>query len=172
MNKGLLIDAGACTITPIQYRQGGPGLLRHLPGGLTIATVFENGDVLFVDDEGLLKPASVAFRIKSRTDGQPMMSNGVLVGRDSWDGVKEITLPPEFTPEQLLQEIEWLSVERALAWFRQRAREPAVTSTRGNGEPIVYARWGELLDNLEGRKGYRMAEDERLLKDMGPKDGV
>jgi hypothetical protein len=35
-----------------------------LPGGITIAKIFANGDVLYVDDEALLHPVKVAFRLR------------------------------------------------------------------------------------------------------------
>lgn len=145
MVTALFVDAGTREIKSVEY---GPELMRRcLPGGPTIACVFDTGDVLYVDDEGLLHPATVAFRLKRRSDGQPMMSNGLLLGGDDVHGG---TLPCELTAERLIDEIEWLTVEEALAWFRARANEPAVTL---NDQPV--AMWQSLLDNLEGRSGYR-----------------
>ena len=129
------------------------------PGGLTIGWVFDNGDVLFVDDEGLLHPATVAFSIRARPDGQPMMSHGVLTGRDHLDD----TLPPEMSTAQLAKEIEWLDVKDALSWFRTKADEAAVSVQARGGVREVMALWGDLLRNMEGEDGYRPDRDERLI---------
>lgn len=146
--KGYLIDAKAREIRPIEYEYG--TMNQYLPGGICVAYVFPSGDVLYVDDEGLLRPAEVAFRIKSRPDGQPMMSNGILTGRDS----HETTFDPVLTPQELEREIEWMSVEDALAWFRKRASDPSVIMTTSDGTSIL-AHWQDLLDNLEGKIGYQ-----------------
>lgn len=148
--KGYLIDAGAREITPIDYEHG--TMRKHLPGGICIGYVFRNDDVLYVDDEALLRPATVAFRIKRRHDGQPMMSNGILTGGDdNYSG----TLPPTFTIAQIQGEIEWLDLADALAWFRLKAAQPAVTGRWGGKPATVYARWADLLRNLEGGDGYQ-----------------
>ena len=148
--KGYLIDAANRRIEPLEYEY--KTMREHLPGGICVAQVFPNGDVLYVDDEALLRPATVAFRIKCRPDGQPMMSNGILTGRDTL----ESTAPPRFTPEQLLAEIEWLDLDVALDWFRERANTPAVTFTafdQGQAHREVIANWSAMLANLEGREG-------------------
>lgn len=133
------IDAAARTITEIEWTD--KTFRTMFPGGPTIGLVFPNRDVLYVDDEGLLHPATVAFRLKHRADGQPMMSNGLLTGPDSISG--NITLPPRMTIEALANEIEWLTVDEALLWFRLVAATPAVTL---NGQPV--ATWAEFLGYL------------------------
>jgi hypothetical protein len=153
-----LVDAGARTITAIDYQYD--TMRQHLPGGLCLGTVFENGDVLYVDDEGCLRPATVAFRIRRRPDGQPMMSNGLLTGRDD----HETTLPPEYTIEQLQAEIEWLTIPEALAWFEAMAKQPCVISRVGDDPVMIHAVWADLLRNLKGGDGYHPMTDERLIK--------
>lgn len=151
--KAYLIDAGRRQIEPIDYTYN--TMRNWLPGGICIAATFANGDVLYVDDEGLLKPAAVAFRVKRRPDGQPMMSNGILTGRDNPDPRSTDTLPPTSTIAALAKEIEWLDVETALDWFRERAAAPAVKVTETGGSIEVVASWGAMLANLEGRvDGY------------------
>jgi hypothetical protein len=142
---GYHIDAVARTITEIDYTYF--NMRTWLPGGVTIGIVYDNGDVLYVDDEGLLHPATRAFRIKKRADGQPMMSDGILTGEDDMDEGDIGTLPPQFTIEQLQEEIEWLTVEEALQWFRDRINEPSITI---NGAPIAY--WREMLAAMEGKR--------------------
>ena len=147
--KGYLVDAGKREIREIEYTY--TTIREHLPGGICIAQVFPNGDVLYVDDEGLLKPAVVAFRLHCRRDGQPMMSNAILTGPDDLDD----TLPPGMTPAELQASIQWLTVEEALAWFRAKADDPAVTITAGKRRDVI-ASWAQMLANLEGRPGgYR-----------------
>lgn len=156
--QAYLIDAAARTITPIEY--SGYDFRTYLPGGICIGQVFRNGDVLYVDDMALLKKAAVAFRIKDRPDGQPMMSNGILTGPDSPRGTT--TEPPQFTTTELAQHIEWLTVEDALTWFRGKADEAAVISHSG-GISQVHASWADLLRNLEGGDGYHPGRDESLI---------
>lgn len=149
---GYFIDAHARRITPWTYQYGDMG--PKVGGSITIGHVWLNGDVCYVSDDGLLKPARCAFRIKSRADGQPMMSNGITTGKDSPNPEAEIgTLPPMFSVADLEREIEWLTVDEALDWFRLRAEEPAVTRTIGGRKTEIIATWQSIIDNLEGRPG-------------------
>lgn len=141
--KGYFVDAAARVIVPIDYKRG--GLRKWLPGGITVACMFPNGDVLYVDDEALLRPVKVAFRLKERGDWQPFMSDGVLTGRDHG----ETTLPPDMTPEQLAEHIEWMDLGEAMQWFRERADEPATVLWTDDGQRKVLRRWGELLRTME-----------------------
>jgi hypothetical protein len=147
--KAYLVDAMAREIRPIDYEY--TTILSYLPGGITIAAVFASGDVLYVDDEGLLRPATVAFRVLGRDDAQPMMSNAILTGPDDAEG----TSSPRMTVEDLAREIEWLDVETALDWFRAKANDAAVISHGPDGTHVL-ATWEELLRNLTGESGgYR-----------------
>lgn len=142
------IDAGKREIREIECEE----VHTLFKGGICIGAVFGNGDALYVDDEGLLRPATVAFRVRRRPDGQPMMSNGALGGPDHYDGVNETTLPPVMSIADLEREIEWLTVEEALSWFRARVNEPSVLV---DGVPV--ATWAEHLSYLEGKPfpGYK-----------------
>jgi hypothetical protein len=54
-------------VTPVNYTYA--AMRKWLPGGITIAKMFDNGDVLYVDDEALLHPVKVAFRLRdARSD--------------------------------------------------------------------------------------------------------
>jgi hypothetical protein len=149
---GLFIDADARRIIPYHYQYSDMG--PRLGGNIAIGYVFANGDVCYVSDDGLLKPARRAFRIKARGDGQPMMSNAIVTGRDNPDLDSDLgTLAATFTVFELLAQIEFISVDEALRWFRIRASEPAVTR-KVPGQPLeVIARWQSILDNLEDRPG-------------------
>ena len=110
---------------------------------------------------GLWRPPRGAPPTRARPDGQPMMSDGILTGRDHGD----TTLDPRMSLAELAAEIEWLELPDALAWFRAMAEQPAVTSTL-RGETIVHARWAEFLRNLEGGPVYRPADDDGLVRRM------
>lgn len=142
--NGYLIDADARKITPIVYEYN--TMKEHLPGGICVAQVFRNGDILYVDDEALLRPATVAFRVKVRRDGQPMMSNAILTGPDDAVG----TAAPGMTIAELRAEIEWLTLGEAMDWFRSKGAEPAVVLTTNEGSETL-ADWGEFTRNLEGQ---------------------
>jgi hypothetical protein len=144
--KGYLIDALARRITVEDYQYG--EMTKWMPGGICVGATFENGDTLFVDDEGLLRPADRAFRIKRRTDGQPMMSNGFLVGRDTNEDEDDGTLPPQFTLAELAAEIEWLDLADARAWFEQRASQPAVVVHDDAGTEVI-ASWRDIMDRMD-----------------------
>jgi hypothetical protein len=145
------VNALERTINETEYSHG--KLHQLLPGGITSAQRFRNGDILYVDDEGLLRPATRAFRLaRGRLDGQPMMSDGLLVGAEApQDFYYE--RPPAMTIAQLQAEIEWLTIEEALDWFRVRVREAAVTRREGGGPDVVIADWSSFLRNLEGKSG-------------------
>ena len=83
--KALLIDVAARAVREVTWEKISD--LHDLIGGyLTIGWQWhETGDVLFVDDEGLLRPQAHFFRFALRTDGQPLAGNGVIVGRELHD---------------------------------------------------------------------------------------
>lgn len=147
METAILIDADKREIRYVpckDYRD----MKKHMPGGICIGWVFRDttGDVLYVDDEALLHKAKRAFRWKLRRDGQPMMSHGLITGRDD---IVETTLDPEITLEQVAQYVEWLTVEEALSWFAAKADEPASYVTDGRTKTIT-SHWATFLRNLRG----------------------
>lgn len=158
MPKALIIDPTDRTIREAEI-EGYHAMLPFLPGGITVAYVFHEttGDVLYVDEEGLLKPPTCAFRIKTRTDGQPMMSKGILTGPDdshmdeeSGEVVDE-TLDVQLKPHQLEPYIEWLTLEEAFKWFEDRAGETSsyILGTDGTKMPLTV--WGEYLRAMRGK---------------------
>jgi hypothetical protein len=144
--KGYFVDAGKREITPVNYTQD--TMWKWLPGGLAVARVFANGDVLYVDDEALLHPVKVAFRLWGEERMQPFVSNGVLTGRDDRDS----TLPPTMSVDQLVRQIVWLTVDEAMQWFRSRANQPATTLSFDDGEAHVLNRWSDFLSEMEEKK--------------------
>lgn len=81
--KGLLIDSTKREIREVLF-DGLRDIQTLIGGYIEVAYGWENGDTLFVDEEGLLKRGVtelVAFRIPQRPD-QALAGNGLLVGRE------------------------------------------------------------------------------------------
>lgn len=161
--KAILIDSEKRELREVEYDHGSkPGAvtLQMLIGGyIESAWSWENGDVLWVDEEGLFKPQSHFFRFTPRGDGQPLAGNGVLIGReeedDSPDGYH--TEPPTITIEELRPLVQFLTREQAEAWAKGNASEPAVTvyfpGEDGTTEATVIERYGHLFDQMPKREG-------------------
>lgn len=78
--QAYLIDATACTVSAVTFETLAD--MHKLIGGYVEgAYQWPNGDVLFVDEEGLLKPDRHFFSIPERRD-QSLAGNGLMVGRE------------------------------------------------------------------------------------------
>lgn len=83
-SKGYLIDSARCLIREVTYNTADD--MRKLIGGyLEVASTLSNGDVLYVDEEGLLKSGLRYFLFSLRPD-QVLAGNGLLVGEEVHDG--------------------------------------------------------------------------------------
>ena len=85
MPRAYFIDATKRTIEAVEVAHGSDMLhdARKLIGGyIDIAHVWPSGDVLYVDDEGLLKSPTVGFRFALRLDDATLAGNGIVVGRE------------------------------------------------------------------------------------------
>lgn len=152
MTIAYLINPSTQQITPFSYEVG-QGFDQYLPGGMTVGWCYESGDILYVDDEGLLRPAEAGFRIRSSLDGQPIMSKGILVGREIDLGDTYIVAPPTMTIAEAHDEFQFLSKDVLLEWFRAKANDPAI-SVSVSGQPTqIIAYWRDILRNLEGKAG-------------------
>jgi hypothetical protein len=83
MPRAYFIDATKRTIEAIEVGHGSDMLhdaRKLLNGYIDIAHAWPCGDVLYVDDEGLLKSPAVGFRFALRLDDQPLAGNGIVVG--------------------------------------------------------------------------------------------
>src|SRR3954453_18888889 len=111
--RALLIDTAAKEIRPVEY--GGGGDLNTLIGGwIRAAWHWSNGDVLYVDDDGLRKSGPLAyFRLLLRRDAQPLAGNGVVVGREVEDKSPAgyHTKTPTISREQLSKVVRFLTDE-------------------------------------------------------------
>jgi hypothetical protein len=153
--KCLHIDAGAHTITATDYADF-RDLQRMVGGNLTIATDLPSGDVLFVNDEGLLQPCEAFFRIEGYE--QPLAGDGVLVGPDKWDPKvgDQVSSDVVTTVEQLTPLIRFLSSEQVRAWARAHASEPSASisffNDRGELETEILSTHGQTFGVEPGTK--------------------
>ena len=147
MNKGFLIDPARRVVEPlndVSYDK----IKSYFPGGLCLGAQYPNRDVIYVDDEGLMHPATVAFRLRSRPNSQPFMSMAVLSGPDNND--ESGTNDPGTTIEHLISDVEWLTIPEALNWFRDRSAGPVFTLTTGDGEVVVLSTYQDFIVCMEG----------------------
>lgn len=82
MKKALLIDVVAKTISEIQIGDY-QDIYKHIGNGCNLFQIpieFENGDCIFVDEEGLLKEVQGCFMMQGWS--YPLCGNGVILGQD------------------------------------------------------------------------------------------
>jgi hypothetical protein len=149
--KCIIINPAARSITEGTYT--GPDDLRAILGGwFATAYVWESGDALYVDDEGLMKPNEHFFRISLRGDDQPLAGVGVIVGAEKPDRSGYITLPPTITVEALEAAVSWMSRASVEAWGQANASRPAMTFTTfgadGSEEKVVLTTYGQLIGDM------------------------
>lgn len=84
--KAILIDAKARTVTEVEYSGNYRDIYTLLsgdePGKVDLFSVIQlgDGDAVYLDDEGLLKPQEHFFRWKGFD--QPLAGNGLILGTD------------------------------------------------------------------------------------------
>jgi hypothetical protein len=163
--KAILIDAKKREIREVEYRPSGmkgdvPTVGEYIGGWIEMAFQFPTGDVMFVDEEGLLKATMHFFYCAFRTD-QPMAGNGVVVGREVED--EDVpggyyTVDPVVTVEWLRRHIIWMDRAEFDRWGLANASEPEGTiTTIRDGRPVteVLHTYGQLLADMP-----RKAPDE------------
>lgn len=103
--KALLIDTKSLTVGEVDYT-GLADMQRLIGGYIEAAYEWDNGDVLYVDEEGLLKDDQRFFRITVRRD-QALAGNGLLVGPEIGETLK--TRTPTMTVVELRAIVTWLA---------------------------------------------------------------
>ena len=98
----------AFLLTQVEYTSDN---IRTFTGGwLEIAYMWPNGDVLYVDEEGLQKNPRYFFRIPERPD-QSLAGDGLLVGKEFDDNDEiqhaETAAPPLMTLDELKAKVEF-----------------------------------------------------------------
>ena len=84
MMKGILINAEKETISVVEH-DGDISTLYELLGCRTIEAVypFKHQDVIYIDEEGLLKDSNFSFTIWTDDKREiPLFGNGIVVGTD------------------------------------------------------------------------------------------
>jgi hypothetical protein len=134
--KCIFIDSTAQTVTLSSYRDHAE--LRQLVGGyIESAKRWDNGDVLYVDEEGLLKPAATFFMIEGHM--QPIAGNGAVVGREMTNerGDYTGTAAPASSPGGIASQVRFLTRAQADAWGRANASEPAIVVIARDGVEVL-----------------------------------
>ena len=159
MTKAIIIDSAKREVREADIDTHKVGQIIN--GWIECAAAFPNGDMLFVDEEGLLKPNEHFFRFAPRNDGLPLAGNGVIIGReiatkDSWYNEE-----PKCTVEQVKEWVTFLDKSQAQAWGKANASEPAVSVTAvmpdGSVEHSVLQRYGELFRDMTETATYTYA---------------
>jgi hypothetical protein len=159
MARAILIDATTRELRVVACN-GAEDIRALLGGWLEAACQLPSGDVLYVDEEGLLKPQTGGFLFALRPD-QPLMGHGVLVGPELTNDEGEYIGDADVrTPIVLLRRLVRF-VDRAYidAWGRANASEPAasVTTLGPDGEPETTAlgRWGQTIADMPKPEGNK-----------------
>lgn len=79
--RAYFIDSARREITEVGW-EAISDLHKMLGGYIETAMQFRNGDVIYVDDEGLLKSQQHFFAVWSMRSDQAFAGHGVLVGRE------------------------------------------------------------------------------------------
>lgn len=103
--KGYLIDPYKAEVQPITVPMDDYEEIQRQLGCRTFTTggYLENGDVLFVDDEGMLTGPTHFFRIKGLND-QPLAGRGVVLGSDGHGGSADV----KTSSEEILSRVRWV----------------------------------------------------------------
>ncbi len=137
--KAYWINATDQTVTEVDST-GLSDLQRMVGGYIEIAKRWDSQDVLFADEDGLMKGGAAGwFRIAGKE--QPISGNGVVVGPEDDEGESG---EPTFTLAALQAEVVFVTPEQVAAWARANSSEPAI-SFHFPGHDQIFARTGELF---------------------------
>jgi hypothetical protein len=141
--KAYWINTTAKKITAVEYE--GLTALQHMVSGyIELAKAWPTGDVMFVNEEGLLFQHDGRGWFRLAGIDRPFYGSGVVVGREVGDTDK--TEPPRITLEELERDVEFLSDDQARAWAKANASDPAVMFIDlTTGESETMASVGELF---------------------------
>lgn len=106
-----LIDPVKREITAVTY-SGLADLNRLIGGPIELAAMWSNGDTIYVDEEGLLKPQASYWGIPSKRPDQPFAGPGVMLGEELADDVDgwARTRDPAIAIETLRGLVVWVVV--------------------------------------------------------------
>lgn len=153
MPRAIFIDATQRSISDVTIGQKNEDIRRLIGGYLDGALRWNDGHILYVDEEGLLKAQRHFFRITLRGDDQPLGGNGVIVGPEEYNskgnyvGIGAATL----TLNYVAALVTWLTRSEAEAWARLHAHETAsaiTTFDHGQAVTQVLRTYGQLFDEM------------------------
>jgi hypothetical protein len=148
--KGILIDSEHRTFRQVDWKEG--DVSKYTGGTLTIAFNYPRtdrpqsmvwADIVYCDDEGLMKPTQHFFRTRTRRlDTQPIPGNGFLTGPDIVDERGEYIrcANPQISIARLEKDIEFLTRAQFVAWVKAKKDEPSITVN-----DMPYAFWRDYL---------------------------
>jgi hypothetical protein len=149
MTKVIFIDSAKRTIIEGTIGTGRAALkdMQKAVGGLIQpAHGWANGDILYVDEEGLFKPQTHFFRLAGYD--QPLAGNGLIVGSDDEGENADVKLPVA----DIIPLVTFLDRAQAQSWAKANASEPAMTITsfnpNGTNETVIIARYGEMFSDI------------------------
>ncbi len=123
--KAILIDSAAREVREIEYT-GYRDISAAVGGYIEVAWQGPGGDVLYVNEEGLLKPLPGWFNWPGRPD-LPLNGNAILVGREIGDSDR--TEDPHMTVGDVRALVQFLSDDQVKAWARANASDAGATIT-------------------------------------------
>jgi hypothetical protein len=103
--RGYLIDPYKAEVQPITVPIDDHKEIQRQLGCdvFTTGGYLENGDVVYVDDEGLLKRPTHFFRIKGLND-QPLAGRGVVLGSDGEGGSADV----QTSESEMTSRVRWV----------------------------------------------------------------
>jgi hypothetical protein len=152
MTKAYLIDSAAREVREVEHHQNQkPTLQDHLGGYIEVAWSWSTGEVCYVDEEGLFKPQRGGYWLAGRPD-QPMVGNGIVVGREVEDDAGFHTEPPSFSLDFLRAQVVFITRADIDAWAKGN-RSPGVAFTGfdaggGLATTEVIATMGEIYGEM------------------------
>lgn len=115
----LLINPANRTITTAELPDTGdklPAIYNHLECDTFDAITLPNGDALYVDDEGLLKPLQHFFAVRGMPE--PFAGRGLVVGTDA----RGRSVTPAMTQDELTGHVKFIElITKQIAKVRDAA---------------------------------------------------
>jgi hypothetical protein len=140
MAKAIWINSQIQRVIPVDC-DGLDDMRRFVGGSICIANTWPSGDVLYVDDEGLLKKQENYFMIEGQP--QPLAGDGIIVGPDVDDVDRWWN---EYTNVKQVK-ITWMSRHDAVMWGQAHKDVPSFTV---NG--VTMQTYGELFSDDTGKQ--------------------
>ena len=146
MSQIIEIDPRERTVT----RKEVPDLYQALrkavaPRPFCIGHRFASGDVLYIDDEGLLKAAPAFFTLPGLV--QPLAGIGIITGADDPDG--EGTLPLRENPLAIALAIKWLTHEDFTSWALAQRHAVMQFTNLKTGKTTNLMAWSDVIDQTK-----------------------